>query len=365
MIKLRKIASIPLIALLIILATTPMAIGKEKEKKEAPSFVIRDFIDGLDQCITVSFAPDGRLFYLEKPGRVWFIENGMTRFFAGLKVDTSGERGLLGIAFDPDFTQNGFIYFYYSVKESLNNRVVRMKEVGGKGTDETLVLEIEDFMKASNHNGGDIKFGPDNMLYVTVGDGGGSPGRSQNTTNLLGKILRIDPRAPLPIKYNSPEDIFYARGLRNSFRMAWNPYNQTLYATENGPIGRDEINRITEGGNYGWPREKGFRPRNRFINPMWDFGPRAVSPTGITFYPWWGNFPGEYHGNAFITDYNYGRIYRVKLTGKQLEIIEPKNMQIWKEEGFASTTFADITVGPDGALYLAGFSKIVRIGWEE
>lgn len=329
-------------------------------------FVVTDYLTSLNVCITLAFSPDKRLFFLEKnSGRVRVVKDGelQEKPWAELSVDPGGERGLLGMAFDPLFKENGFVYFYHSVRHSLDNRVVRMREVDGRGVELVTVLEIEDFVTASNHNGGNINFGPDGFLYITVGDGGGWPGRSQDDTNLLGKILRVDVRGPLPISFDKPSDIFYARGLRNSFDMAWNPANDTLYATENGPVGRDEINMILPQGNYGWPDESGFDTSNVRKNPLWDFGLRAVAPTGIVFYPEGGSFPEEYKNNMFVTDYNYGRIYRVRLSGPRLDRIEEKDMGVWMEEGFADTTFADITVGPDGALYLAGFSKIVRIGY--
>lgn len=329
-------------------------------------FVVEDFLTGLKLCVTIAFAPDGRLFFLEKnSGKVRVVSNGKLRPepWAVIPVDPVGERGLLGIAFDPDFEANGYVYFYHSIKRSQNNEVIRMREVNGMGTDVKIVLEITDHLHASNHNGGNIAFGPDGKLYISVGDGGGWPGRSHEDTTLLGKILRIDVRGELPVKYDKPADIFYAKGLRNSFDMAWNPANNALYATENGPIGRDEINKIVEGGNYGWPMEKGFSDKHRFNNPAWDFGPKSAAPTGITFYPNGGNFPKEYAGNMFVSDYNYGRLYRIKLSGEGLGRIEKGDFKVWLPERFADTVFADVTVGPDGALYLAGFSKIVRVRW--
>lgn len=328
----------------------------------AGSFIASDYLTGLDGCITLAFSPDRRLFFLEKnTGRVRVVKDGNIEQnpWAEFKVDPRGERGLLGMAFDPLFKENGFIYFYYSLPDSGNNIVIRMKEVKGKGVEPAIVLEIEDFVEATNHNGGDIKFGPDGLLYITVGDGGGRPGRAQDDTNLLGKILRVDVRGKLPVRYSRPSDIFYAKGLRNSFRMAWNPRDSTLYATENGPVGDDEINRIIEGGNYGWPEESGYSILNRHENPLWDFGRVSIAPTGITFYPERGNFPDEFKGEMFVTDYNFGRIYRVKVPEEGR--VSRKDFSVWMEEGFGGTTFADITVSPDGALYLAGFSKIVRI----
>ncbi len=335
--------------------------------KAAPAnFKVTDFLTGLDICITLEFSPDGRLFFLEKnSGRVRVVKDGrlIPEPWAEIEVDGHGERGLLGIAFDPAFAENKYVYLYYSVPRSTDNRVIRMTEISGKGVEPVKVLEIEDFVAATNHNGGDIEFGPDNMLYISVGDGGGAPGRSQDPGNLLGKILRVDPRTPLPIRYKKPSDIFYALGLRNSFRMAWNPMSQTLYATENGPVGRDEINLLEAGGNYGWPVEKGFKEGHKYSNPIWDFGLMGVAPTGIVFYPQRGNFPNEFKGNMIVTDYNHGRLYRIVLSGENLDRIEKKDFHLWMKAGFADTQFADITVGPDGALYLAGFSKIVKISY--
>ncbi len=241
-----------------------------------------------------------------------------------------------------------------------------------RGVDETVVLEIEDFVTASNHNGGNLTFGPDGLLYVTVGDGGGSPGRAQDDTNLLGKILRLDVSGKLPVSYSKPSELFYAKGLRNSFDMAWNPLNNVLYATENGPIGRDEINMIVEGGNYGWPDEtgsSGLLRRNKHTEPLWDFGIRSVAPTGITFYPPRGTFSGEafppeYAGNLFIVDYNYGRVYRIRLSGEDLDTIRADDFEVWMDDFGDDVAFADITVGPNGMLYLAGFTKIIKIEYK-
>lgn len=347
--------------------------GEKAGKVSGPSpkreFKVTDYLTGLDACITLAFAPDGRLFFLEKnTGRVRVVKDGSLEPepWAEFEVDPVGERGLLGLAFDPAFEKNGFVYFYYSVAGSTNNRVVRMKEAGGSGTDPVKVIEIKDHVPASNHNGGNINFGPDGLLYITVGDGGGSPGRSQDDTNLLGKILRVNVRGKLPVRYKKPSDIFYAKGLRNSFDMAWNPANSTLYATENGPVGYDEINRIIGGGNYGWPDETGFSAAGHtYDNPIWDFGLTSVAPTGIVFYPSRGNFPDGYKHNMFVVDYNHGRVYRIRLTGAALDKVRKKDFTVWMSAGFANTGFADITVGPDGSLYLAGFSKIVKIEYVE
>lgn len=349
----------------------PLELFGEELKKDG--FKVSEFLRGLNVVITLEFSPDGRLFMLEKnSGLVRVVKDGklLDEPWAKLNVDPVGERGLLGIAFDPNFTENKFVYFYYSVPNSLNNRVVRLEDKDAVGVYETLVLEIPDHVRATNHNGGNIKFGPDSLLYLTTGDGGGqprrgTPGRSQDDTNLLGKILRVDVTGDLPVKYEKPSDLFFAKGLRNSFDFAFNPGNNELYATENGPIGYDEINLIKENGNYGWPYEKGRNISNKFTNPLWDFGIRSVSPTGIVFYPDGGNFPDKYKGNMFVVDYNFGRLYRIKLSGKAMDMIAKKDFKIWYKNlsGDGSAKLSDITVGPNGSLYCAAFTKVYKIDY--
>ncbi len=367
------------ITVLIVWLSFPVSNSYGKSSQSGGEFKVSTVADNVDIAVSIAFAPDWRLFYLEKnTGNVRVITDGKLDPvpWATIEVDPEGERGLLDIAFDPYFKTNGYIYFYHSVKNSRNNRVVRLKESGIRGKEMVTVLEIPDHISATNHNGGGIAFEPPNhsgfgktYLYVSVGDGGGRPGRSQEDTNLLGKVLKINVRGLLPITYNSPAQLFYAKGLRNSFGITWNKENNTLYGTENGPIGRDEINRLTEGSNYGWPIEVGFDKDNIHSQPLWDFGLLSVAPTGITFYPTSGNFPKKYKGNMFVTDYNKGRVYRIKLSGKNLDRIKEKDFEIWLKdeikEAAPEITFADIAVGPDGAIYLAGFTKIIKIEYSK
>ncbi len=324
-------------------------------------FRVVELLGGINACMDIAFSPDGRLFFIEKnTGRVRVIKDGAVepQPWAIFSVNSTGEGGLLAMAFDPEFEKNGYVYFFYSTGTS-KNVIVRMKEVDGRGSKEEMVLEIPTPDNSLN-NGGKMLFGKDGMLYVSTGDGGRAD-LAQDDTSLLGKILRIDPRKELPLDPADPETLIYAKGFRKGTAMAWNPLNNTLYATDKGPVGHDEINLVEEGANYGWPRELGFNKISKYKKPIWDFGRRGAGPSGMVFYPSWGNFPDEYKNNLFIVDNKIGRIYRARLTGKRLNRIQKKDFSIWLPDSFAGTILTDITVGPDGSLYIAGYSKIIKV----
>lgn len=299
-------------------------------------------LDGLKSVITIEFSPKGRLFMLEKNGKVLFFDKGeMKTWYEFKDIETGGEKGLLGIAFDPEFNKNKYVYFYYTVgRNSL--RVVRLKEENNFGKNETLVFEVIDNVWASNHNGGDLEFGEDGKLYLTIGDGGGMPGkRSQNMNLALGKIIKLDVRGKLPLNFDST--MIYALGLRNSFRMAF--YKGKLFATENGPSDHDEINLITEGSNYGWPLEKGIKKDNKYRNPIYDFGKEAVSPTGIVFLK----------DSIYVSDYNFGRLYKGSMSKNGTKILNFRKIWEKKERGAG---FADLTV-KGSKIYGAMFNKVI------
>ena len=191
-----------------------------------------------------------------------------------------------------------------------------------------------------------------------------SPGnRSQETTHFLGKILKLNVNGTLPVPYSLHTELFYCKGLRNSFDLAWNPANNVLYASENGPSSptNDEINRIVQDGNYGWPIYQGYTNVTGFISPIHDFGSTSIAPTGITFYPSSGNFPSEYDNNMFVVDYLNGRIYRVQLGTQTLSLDTVITITTWDDH--PSLGYADIEPGPDGALYIAAFTHILKVSY--
>ena len=197
----------------------------------------------------IAFLPGGDMLVTERPGRVQLIssQNSNTTMIADLsQVKQIGEGGLLGIALDPDFESNNYVYLYYTYDGSGNNtknRVVRMKFENGQLENEEILVDT--IPGASNHNGGRIKFGPDGFLYIATGDAQ-EPSLAQNKNSLAGKILRVtsDGKA-------APENPFgnrvYSYGHRNVQGLSWDS-NGNLWATEHGrsgvQSGLDELNLI-------------------------------------------------------------------------------------------------------------------------
>ena len=252
---------------------------------------------GLRAPWAVDLAPDGRLFVTERAGRVRIVKLGPD---GGLQPDpwatlpastsTDGEKGLLGIAIDPAFAQNGFVYLYYSYEApagATRNKVVRMRDSSGRGVDETIVLD--GIPGNNNHDGGRLKFGPDGKLYVTTGDAEDGA-NAQNVASLAGKVLRINTDGSVPSDNPRPGSPVWSFGHRNVQGLAWQPDTGALYETEHGPSNlfpdccNDEVNLIVPGGNYGWPTVRGAPGDPRFRDPLLDSGRSETwAPSGATF----------------------------------------------------------------------------------
>ncbi len=252
---------------------------------------------GLEVPWAVDLAPDGRLFVTERPGRVRIVKLGAG---GGLQAEPwarvparanpDSERGLLGIALDPDFATSGFVYLYYSYTSTGGgtlNRLVRLRDQGGKGVDETTLLD--NIPGSSNHDGGRIRFGPDGKLYVASGDGEQEQ-RAQDRNSLGGKILRLNKDGSIPSDNPFPGSAVFSFGHRNVQGLAWHPDTKALYATEHGPSGffpaccNDEVNRIEAGANYGWPIVTGQPNDARFKDPVvWSGRTDTWAPSGAAF----------------------------------------------------------------------------------
>jgi glucose/arabinose dehydrogenase len=317
------------------------------------AFRVEVVAGNLDFPVTIAFAPDGRLFFNElRTGRVRVIQNGqlLSQPCAEIDVANDGEQGLIGLTFDPDFEDNGFVYVFYTQAEPLRNRVVRFTDRNNRGENVTVI--VDNLPAASHHNAGNIAFGPDAKLYVTIGDTT-LRDSAQDQNALSGKILRYNADGSVPsdnpFGQNNP---VFAMGLRNSFDFAFDPVSHQLFADENGPDVNDEVNVITRGGNYGWPHVTGFT-RLAFDNPILIFK-RTIAPTGITFLR--GNaFPDRFRNDLFFGDFNTGSIHRVGLTSNRRSV---KSISVFHQD---SEPVIDVASGPDGNLYYTTPSAIKRI----
>ncbi|MDQ1582561.1 MAG: hypothetical protein QOF36_615 [Microbacteriaceae bacterium] len=191
----------------------------------------------------------------------------------------SGESGLLGLA-----VQAGRVpeYLYAYLTTADDNRVIRKQLIGTAGSyslggPENIVVGIP---KASFHDGGRIAFGPDGMLYITTGDAGAGAATAQDKNSLGGKILRVTPEGDVPADNPFPGSPTYSFGHRNPQGIAWDSHG-TLWASEFGQNTWDELNRITPGGNYGWPAIEGIGNNPAYIDPVYQWRTDEASPSGI------------------------------------------------------------------------------------
>ncbi|HUQ42099.1 MAG TPA: PQQ-dependent sugar dehydrogenase [Candidatus Limnocylindrales bacterium] len=278
-------------------------------------------LSGLEIPWSVDLAPDGRLFLTERTGRVRVAQfDGKTASLrpepwatVPARVSTNTERGLLGIALDPRFATNGFVYLYYSYRgpgTTTLNRLVRMRDSGGVGVEETVLLD--GVPGSEQHDGGRIKFGPDGKLYLTTGDGEVGD-RAQNTGGPNGKVLRLNVDGSIPEDDPFPSGA-WSFGHRNPQGIAFHPDTGALYETEHGPSGlfpaccNDEVNLIERGKNYGWPAVTGQPHDARFVDPLvWSGRTEAWAPSGATFL----TKPGPLRGSFLFTTLRGEHLHRV------------------------------------------------------
>ena len=248
---------------------------------------------------SIDFASDGRIFFSERTGTLQVIDDGVQKQVMTINVG-EGEGGMLGIALDPDFENNHYIYIYYTYNElfSTKNKLVRYVESNNSLTVNKILLD--GIPGASYHDGGRIKFGPDDKLYITTGDSG-DPNLSQRLDSLAGKILRINSDGTIPDDNPFPDSAVFSFGHRNPQGIDWDASN-TLIATEHGPSGwrgvaHDEINLIQAGENYGWPDVIGDETKDGVTNPLLHSGDDTWAPSGGSFY--YGDEIPHWNGKYF------------------------------------------------------------------
>jgi glucose/arabinose dehydrogenase len=245
-----------------------------------PVIVLEPFITSLDNPVDIEHAGDSRLFILEQPGRILQANSSgeIVSIFLDItdRVYSEGfEQGLLGIAFDPNYAQNGYFYVHYTNLEE-NNQFSRFSvdpNNSTKALPSSEVMFLEDNDPFENHNSGQMKFGPDSLLYFTLGDGGdaGDPmNNAQDVTTIMGKLLRIDPNpdGTYSIPFDNPyaestnaRGEIWATGLRNPWRFSFDRLTGDLWIPDVGQDNWEEVNMQPAGSNggenYGWSCREG------------------------------------------------------------------------------------------------------------
>lgn len=232
-------------------------------------------VENLDTPWAIDFLPGGEMIFTERGGRVSIFDNGELKAVGNIKVSEVGEGGLLGIAVDPEFAKNRFVYLYYTHESG--NRVSRF--VLNEKLENEFVL-LGSIPSASIHNGGRIKFGPDGKLYIATGDSA-TPSLAQDIDSLAGKILRMNKDGKIP-EDNPFGNYVYSYGHRNPQGIAW--HAKELYASEHGPSRNDELNIILKGANYGWPAIECDESSEKYVNPIRCYSEFTLAPSGIAFY---------------------------------------------------------------------------------
>ncbi|SHH17885.1 Por secretion system C-terminal sorting domain-containing protein [Chryseolinea serpens] len=271
---------------------------------------------GISNPTVMAFAPDGRIFVAQQNGALRVIKNGalLATPFIQISVNSSGERGLIGIALDPNFATNQFVYLYYTLPDGSRNRISRFTGNGDVVVpgSEVVLLNLDPLSTATNHNGGAMHF-KNGLLYVAVGENANGA-NAQNLDTYLGKILRINPDGSVPAGNpfttgSEQRRRVWAYGLRNPYTFSIQPGTGRIFINDVGQNTWEEIDDATAGGlNFGWPTAEGTSTNPAFTNPIFSYphgsgdGAGCAITGGVFFNPASSNYPAAYRGRYFFQD---------------------------------------------------------------
>lgn len=392
-----KNRTLKIILILIITVTAAATAGAQREREpsygdpvvgpppqavedeylpEPSGYRVESWVENLVIPWELVFLSEERALVTERPGRIRLIENGRLRGEPYLDLTDTvahrGEGGLMGLAAHPDYPDVPYLYVMYTYYggQGLANGVARVRDRGGYGELDGFVLE--NIPGGSIHDGGRIHFGPDGYLYITTGEVG-DPERAQDRRSLAGKFLRISPDGSIPDSNPFPGSPVYTLGHRNPQGFTWHPATGEIFASEHGPSGefglrgRDNINVIRAGENYGWPLVLGDADVEGYVDPvvMWE---PATPPGGVAFH-------GDYFyvatlGSETLVRIRFARDGRADSGWRAEEIV-----RLFASDSYSGTygRLRQVVVGPDNALYVltsnrdgrgrprAGDDKILRI----
>ncbi len=381
---------------LLILMLFFSVVPKPAEAALPDGFEIKTIVSGLNLPTAFAFAPGNKIFVAQKGGTIRLIENGVlnpTPVIAIPNVNQAGDRGVLGIATDPNFQTNGYIYVFHThetnsanpngPKTGILRRLTVVNNVASM--DSSVILLGTTFGSALQpsctnfpvtadcvpsdslaHSTGGIYFGPDGKLWIATGDGSGFNGndplalRSQSLDALSGKILRINPDGTAPADnpfYNGDPNAnrskVWALGFRNPFRLTFRPATGKPYLADVGWYSYEEINFGTKGANYGWPCREGdiattynCTPSSATTEPFYKYG-RTDLGASITGGAFSGNaYPAEYRDQYFFADFSNDWMKRMTIDPSDSSIVSIDNVIDSGAGGIV-----DIKAGPDGSIY--------------
>jgi glucose/arabinose dehydrogenase len=336
---------------------------------QSPAYEVESVVRRARFPVALAFAPDGRLFYTEKEdGRVRVVNpDGMLQSepVISLPSDPNVELGMLGIAIDPDFENNGYIWVIHIQPNTIEPpypiyKVVRFREENGLGYDPQTMLAVPLVTRQQHHVGGNLHFDSNGYLFLSIGDMG-DPAFSQDLEAMQGKIHRFqvvdDQLLPAPDNPFGDDSSVYAYGLRNPFDFDFDPMSGEVIAGENGPQCDDELNVIYPGGNYGWrpdyPCAGTLASEGRYSPPLVSYTP-PEGITGVLVYD--GAMFPEWEGDVFYCGWNGGIMRRMELSTDRSRSVGVEEVRMLNHS--CST---DLAIGPDGAIYFTNFNSIYRL----
>lgn len=333
---------------------------------------VEQVVTGLDFPIALAFTPDGRILVTERvTGKVQIVDDGNLQAEPFVMVEgvwahladglPSPAAGLLGIAVDPEFESNHYVYVYFTevVAEGNNIVIMRYTERDGRGTDPRRILDGVPGDPAGEHLGGNMEFGPDGKLYVAMGDtcgravpGCGGTGEhpvdlAQDLSSPAGSLLRLNPDGSAPddnplVDDPEADHRIFAYGLRNVFDFAFHPTTRDIIAADNGPATDDEINILRAGGDYGWPAVQGQAAGPPFTDPILVYH-ATISPAGMDAYD--GVRLQEFANDVFFCQFKRGGLLH------RLRLAPPVYDTVASDEIIAGGCTSGVQTGPDGLLY--------------
>ncbi|MFN0156439.1 MAG: PQQ-dependent sugar dehydrogenase [Bacteroidota bacterium] len=342
-----------------------------------PSVAQQYQLDTLAASPNIAF-PVGIVFSPDNSGKFFFTEknNGRVRIHTGsslvatpfvtVGVTGSGEQGLLGITLHPQYPDSAYVYIFFTRSTTAggtrDNMIVRYTDSSSIGIRPDTIVVVPRNNGAGNHNGGNVHFGPDGKLYATFGEYATTSNSQDSTsTNLRGKILRLNPDGSIPADNPFPGAPFWSIGHRNSFDFTFDALTGKMYCSENGPSCNDEVNYVPRRANMGWPIEGNCTYSNNptYTRPLYVFPSNLPALTGIAVYR--GTAFPRLYGELLFTGNSTPTVWSLTLTANGDTIVPGSFATFFTY----STGFADIEFGPDGNIYLANgpysASRILRL----